>query len=67
MFKAVRVIFGEPVWQEFLDGGRLDDVTGKNMITDFASLLEEEHSEVFIAGFVRKLFETNGSAQSGRT
>jgi hypothetical protein len=36
------------------------------MITNLAGLLEEEYAKIFLAGFVRKLFETYCCAESGR-
>ena len=61
-----RVVFREPIREELVDGGGLNDVAGHNMGSDFAAFFQENDAKLFIAGFVRQLFETNCCTESGR-
>ena len=67
ILKSRRVVFGEPVRDEVVDGRGFDDVARDNVSSNLACFLEEQDAKVLVAGFISQLFETYRCTETSRT
>jgi len=67
MFESVGVVFVEPVGNQFVDRGGLDDSSREDMSAKIACLFQDKHTEVLVSSFVGKLLKTNSSTKTSRT
>ncbi|KAI6753280.1 hypothetical protein HG531_005449 [Fusarium graminearum] len=67
MFESVGVVLVEPVGEQFIDSGRLDDSSREDMSAKIASLFQDKHAEVLVSSIIGELLKTNSSAETSRT
>ena len=56
-----------PVREQFINGGRFDDIARDDVSAELACFFEKQNPKVFVSGFVGDLLEANGGAEASRS
>ena len=53
-----------PIREQFVNGGRFDDIARDDVSAELACFFEKQNSKVFVSGFVSDLLQANGGAEA---